>query len=111
MDNNEERVINKKSKKIKIVALISICLVVSISVLVILFIISPVSGKKLECKSGKGDITIFYNDNEVTGYSSNKIQYSLSTGKEQAKKDGCTNYINSFKYFFEKEYQGTCELK
>lgn len=77
---------------------------------VIFFFVSMTSNK-LICKSSLGNITIMYNDKELTGYKTSGMSYQFDDQKEYAKTIGIANYIEEFKEWFIKNTEGTCEKK
>lgn len=84
--------------------------VVSIVVLfIIIFTIVSASSNKLVCKSNEGNITIMYNDKEITGYTAKNMSYDLNNQKKIAKQIGIEEYLNQFSSWFSKNTTGTCE--
>ena len=77
---------------------------------VIFFFVSMTSNK-LICKSSLGNITIMYNDKELTGYKTSGMSYQFDDQKEYAKRIGVANYIEEFKGWFVENTEGTCEEK
>ena len=64
---------------------------------------------KLVCTSNIGNITIFYNGNDINGYeATGQLTYNLDEQKEVAKIKGIDNYIIEFNSWFEKNTYGTC---
>ena len=75
---------------------------------VVIFIVTGTS-KKLVCKSPEGDITIYYTDKAITGYSSNGVSYDLDGQKAVAKQIGTAAYVEEFKDWFESASTGSCK--
>lgn len=71
--------------------------------------IVALTSKKMECKSSVGNITIMYNDDEITGYAASGMTYDLDGQKAIAKQIGVGAYLDEFESWFEKNAGGTCK--
>lgn len=76
---------------------------------ILVFTITSLTSKKLICESQEGDITIMYNDEEITGYTSSNISYDLDGQKEYANQVGIDTYLDEFSNWFSNNTTGTCE--
>lgn len=83
----------------------------SIGILLILgFINYKYSLDKLVCTSDKGNITIMYNENGITGYIATRMSYDLDQQQDYAKKIGVDAYIKEFNSWFTSNTTGTCTI-
>lgn len=76
-------------------------------VAIIIGIVSLTS-KKMKCESSRGDITIMYNDDEITGYAASGLSYDLDSQKSYAKSIGVDAYLDEFEEWFEDNAGGFC---
>ena len=74
----------------------------------LLFGLVSISSKKMVCKSDEGDITIMYNDSQITGYTAVGISYNLEEQKILAERIGVEAYLNDFSKWFKNNTSGTC---
>jgi len=81
--------------------------VIAIAVLLIIFVFS--TSEKMVCESNEGDITIYYNEEEITGYAANGMSYDLDGQKEYAKQIGVDAYLKEFKEWFSTNTTGSCK--
>lgn len=86
----------------KIFLLVSIC--------TSLLLTGCINGPKLVCKSDEGNITIYYNENTITGYSTSGLTYDLDEQKEYAESVGTKAYMEEFEEWFNTNTTGSCEL-
>ena len=77
--------------------------------LVIFFFVSA-NSDKLICKSDEGNITIMYNKNGLTGYTTAGMSYDFDEQKEYAKKIGVDAYTKEFSEWFSKNTTGYCTI-
>lgn len=75
---------------------------------IIIFVLVSATSKKMVCKSKEGNITIMYNDNNLTGYTASKISYDFDGQKKYAKQIGIEAYLNEFATWFSNNTTGTC---
>lgn len=106
----EQRKKNKKSI-FKIFLLIAVIIVVVIILFLGIFYLISANSNKLVCKSGYGDITIMYNESEITGYVSSGISYDLDGQKEYARRVGIPAYIEEFENWFFLNTSGYCTIE
>ncbi|MDD3186872.1 MAG: hypothetical protein PHD02_00120 [Bacilli bacterium] len=67
---------------------------------------------RLVCTSAAGDITIYYNENEIIYYTSTGvITYNIESQNSYAKKIGITAYIDNFETWYQDTMNGTCKRK
>jgi len=66
---------------------------------------------KLVCKSDEGNITLYYNDEKITGYTAWNIEYNIDTQNTFIEKSGIDVYLTDFTTWFETNTTGTCEVK
>lgn len=71
--------------------------------------IVSLSSEKLKCESPKGNITIMYNDNEITGYAASNLSYDLDAQKSYANLIGVDAYLDEFEEWFEDNTGGFCQ--
>lgn len=71
--------------------------------------IVSLTSKKMKCESSRGDITIMYNDDEITGYAASGLSYDLDSQKSYAKSIGVDAYLDEFEEWFEDNAGGFCE--
>ncbi len=101
----------QKNPIIKILAIIG-GFVVGIIVLVIAIIsIVSANSNKLVCNSNEGNITIMYNDSEITGYTASEISYDFDQQKSYAKQVGIQNYLAEFSTRFQTNTTGSCSIE
>lgn len=77
--------------------------------LVIFFFVSA-NSDKLICKSKEGNITIMYNKDGLTGYTTVGMSYDYDEQKEYAKKIGVDAYTKEFSQWFATHTSGTCTI-
>lgn len=100
-----------KNSIVKILAIIG-GFVVGIFILAIIIIsIVSANSNKLVCKSKEGNITIMYNDSEITGYTASGMSYDLDQQKSYAKQVGVQSYLDEFSTWFESNTTGSCSVK
>ena len=75
--------------------------------LAIFFGISAMSNK-MSCKSTKGDITLMYTSDSLTGYTANGISFDLDGQQAIAEQVGIESYLDEFESWFETNTGGTC---
>jgi len=79
---------------------------------VIIFFLVSGTSKKLVCESTVGNITIMYNDDSLTGYTTlGSITYDYDQQSEYALEVGVDNYIAEFTTWFSTNTDGTCTQK
>lgn len=67
------------------------------------------TSEKMQCKSSVGNITIMYNDDEITGYAASGMTYDLDQQKSVAERIGVKAYLDEFEEWFEENAGGTCK--
>lgn len=98
-------------KKFIIILGIMVGIVVAlIAAFVLFFVFLFSSSSKLVCESPEGNITIMYNEKELTGYASKGITYDLDSQKEYANIIGVDAYIEEFEEWFATNTSGTCRV-
>lgn len=80
-----------------------------IAFVVVIFVITSATSKKLVCKSKEGNITLMYNDKTIKGYTANGITYDLDGQKKIAEQIGMTDYLEQFSQWFSSNTSGSCE--
>lgn len=95
----------------KVLMIIGGVIVAVIVIFVIIFTFVSGTSNKLICKSDKGNITIMYNDDTITGYTAKNMEYDLDGQKEIANNIGIEKYIDQFDEWFETNIGGTCTIK
>ena len=92
-------------------ALIIIGIVVGIIVVASVILLGGVfsSSNKFVCKSDKGNITIYYNDKALTGYTAVGIEYNLDDQNKIAKEIGVKKYLEDFNQWFVTNTGGICD--
>lgn len=79
---------------------------------VIIFFLASANSKKLVCESSSGNVTIMYNDDSLTGYSTlGNLTYNYDQQSEYALEVGVDNYIAEFTTWFSTNTDGTCTQK
>ena len=101
----------RKNPVIKIFAIIGGFVVGIIVLAVVIISIVSANSNKLVCKSNEGNITIMYNDNEITGYTASGMSYDLDQQKSYAKQVGVQAYLDEFSTWFETNTTGSCSVK
>lgn len=101
----------KKNNLVKISGIAILVFVVIIVLFVIIFFGVLGSSNKLVCTSEEGNITIMYNDSEITGYTAVGVKYDLDGQKEYAKQIGVDAYIAEFENWFVTNTSGSCDIK
>lgn len=94
-----------KKKSLKIIEIITALVIV----VLLIIIFKNVFSNKLVCKSDEGNITIMYNDDTITGYTSKNISYDLKTQREIVKNMGVKDYLDSFSIWFSENTTGDCQ--
>lgn len=82
-----------------------------IVLVVVIFGITSATSKKLVCKSAEGNITIMYNNKNITGYTAVGMSYDMDGQKKVAKEIGIDAYIEEFKNWFSNNTSGSCTTK
>ncbi len=76
----------------------------------VIFAIVSLTSHKLRCTSSRGDITIMYNDEQITGYNAKNISYDMDGANDYVKEvGGIENYLIEFNDWFVENTSGTCE--
>jgi len=79
---------------------------------VIIFFLVSANSKKLVCESSSGNVTIMYNDKNLTGYSTlGNLTYDYDQQSEYALEVGVNNYIAEFTTWFSTNTDGSCTEK
>ena len=100
-----------KNKKV-IILFLSLVIIGLIVLAIILYNNSKSSyNKKVECKSEYARVTLYFDDDSITSYTSDGDFVLLDTANAFVKEMGVDNYIEEFISRFEKRYGGTCEIK
>lgn len=92
----------------KVLMGIVIFVVVVIALVALVFGLVSANSNKLICKSNEGNITIMYNDKEITGYTAKGMSYDLDGQKEYAKQVGIEKYLDEFMVWFSTNTTGSC---
>ncbi len=83
--------------------------ILSVVVMVVLVLVDNNNGaKELICTSNNGNITLYYNNDTIIGYSSNGFSYDLLSEKNSAEQMGVDDYIDNFSNVFNTNTLGTC---
>ncbi len=93
----------------KILTIIGGIVVALILLGVIIFAVVSMTSKKMTCKSSKGNITIMYNDEKITGYTASGMTYDLDQQQAVAELVGIEAYLDEFEDWFADNTDGTCE--
>ncbi len=76
----------------------------------IVFFTIYVKSDKIICSSSVGNITILYNEEELTGYTtSGDLSFDFDTQNAYAETIGTKDYIQEFKVWFDENTDGTCK--
>ena len=95
-------------KKVFIIIIIA-CLFGAIITIVVN--ISNKNSNKLICKSNNGKVTIYYDENGITGNSTTNFKYEYSDEKKRAQELGIHEYLNQYKTWFENTTNGECQYE
>lgn len=101
----------KKSNPIVITLAVIGGIIVSFIILFIVNLTTAANSKKLVCTSPQGNITIMYNDKNLTGYKAVGVSYNLHQQGKIANQIGTEKYIAEFKTWFKTNTTGTCHTK
>jgi len=102
----------KKGGVNKVLPIIFGILMAIIVIFAIVFSFVSISGNKLVCESTEGNITISYNEEEVTGYfSTGAITYDLDEQQKVSRQIGTDRYVRDFTSWFETNTSGTCSIE
>lgn len=99
-----------KNTLILVLAIIGGLVIALIAVVVIIILIVSANTKKMTCKVDDDEITITYNESEITGYTAKNFSYDLDDQKEYAKEIGVDQYLSEFNEWFTTETSGVCKL-
>ena len=77
----------------------------------VIFSLTSATSNKLVCKSDEGNITIMYNDKNITGYTATGMSYDMDGQKKYAEQVGIEAYIEEFKTWFSNNTSGSCTTK
>lgn len=100
----------KKSGAPKVIAIIGGILGGFVIIFLVIFFFVSANSDKLICKSDEGNITIMYNKNGLTGYTTAGMSYDFDEQKEYAKKIGVDAYTKEFSQWFSTHTSGTCTI-
>lgn len=100
----------KKSSAPKVIAIIGGILGGFVIIFLVIFFFVSANSDKLICKSDEGNITIMYNKNGLTGYTTAGMSYDFDEQKEYAKKIGVDAYTKEFSQWFSTHTSGTCTI-
>ena len=81
-----------------------------IIIFVAIFFFAFNNSDKLVCKSAEGDITIMYNDETITGYTTMGITYDLDGQKQVVEQIGIDAYMEQFTTWFRTNTSGDCTI-
>ena len=73
--------------------------------------ISYSSSNKLICKSSIGNITLFHDETNITGFISRNIPFDKEGQKYYVTKVGLDKYLDEYQYWFLRNTDGSCERK
>jgi uncharacterized membrane protein YvbJ len=102
---------NNKSKFSKWLIIVGCVIIGFIVLFILIFYLVSNSSNKLVCKSKQGNITIMYNDKNITGYTSYNINYDMDEQKKIAEQIGIDEYILQFNTWFNTNTTGTCTIE
>ena len=86
--------------------------ILSVIVMVVLVLFNGESkNKQLVCQSTFSNITIFYNNNNIEGYTTNGYSYDLLTEQRLADEKGIDKYIEDYSSTFSRNTMGTCTIE
>lgn len=100
----------KKSSAPKVIAIIGGILGGFVIIFLVIFFFVSANSDKLICKSDEGNITIMYNKNGLTGYTTAGMSYDFDKQKEYANKIGVDAYTKEFSQWFSTHTSGTCTI-
>jgi hypothetical protein len=95
----------------KVLMVIGGIVLILVVLAVIFFLFVSVTSKKIICKSSLGNITIMYNDDRLTGYTTKGLTYDFTGQSNYAATIGVENYIDEFTEWFAQNTDGFCEIK
>ena len=96
----------------KLLMIIGGVVVVAIIAGVAIFLFVSKTSSQLVCKSAEGNVTIMYNDTDLTGYTSgNGLSYDLEGQREVARALGIPGYLDAFESWFLENTTGSCTRK
>jgi len=95
-----------KNKKIFLV--IAAFIVLAVVIMVIFTLFNKDTTKELVCKSNNGNITLYYDNNRISGYTANGYTYDLLSESEHAMEIGIEKYMQEFSTIFINNTAGTC---
>lgn len=92
--------------------LVGCCIVILAVVVMVIFVLIKDNGpKQLVCESNNGNITLFYNNNTIEGYTSNGYTYDLLSEQSRAEQVGIDKYIEEYASIFNTNTSGTCTFE
>ena len=112
--NNSTTNLNHQKKKTNIIKILAIIggIILGIIIIIAIFItIVFTNHNKFVCESSIGDITLTYNNKEITGYIGNGISYDLDEQQQISKQIGVQNYLDKFNEWFKANTGGSCSVK
>jgi len=90
------------------------CGIVILSVVVMVIMVVANNGnknKQLVCQSNSGNITLFYNNNNIEGYTTKGYSYDLLSEQGRVEEIGIDKYIEEYGDTFNTNTLGTCTIK
>ena len=116
LDNNKTEEDNQDLKKQNRFVLIIIIVVSLLTLLGLIFCILKDNSSKLICKSGKGNITIRYDDEMILSYRSeivnnSKFVMDYDYSVKLVRKYGLAEFLDALKNLFEEESNGSCKYE
>lgn len=90
------------------------CGIVILAVIVMVILVLFNGGnknKQLVCQSTFSNITIFYNDNTIDGYTTKGYTYDLLSEQSKAEQMGVDKYIEQYASEFNRSTMGTCTIE
>ena len=110
INNNANTVpVNQTKKSNKKLLLIGLVIFIVAIFGIIMFVSS--NSNKLICKSSKGKLTIMYDEERVTGYTTAGFEFDMDYSNDLIEEIGLDEFLTSFEEMFEQKYDGTCEIK
>lgn len=83
-------------------------IVIPFLLLSVFFLTGCGNDTKLVCDADEGNITLYYDEDSVNGYSANGFNYDMEEQNEYVTNIGMESYILEFTAWFEENTTGTC---
>ncbi len=107
---NEVKEKKKTNSIVKILAIIGGVFVAIIAMIFIAFAVIKSSSNRIECTSKGKSLTVYFNNETITGYSAKNVNFNIDTAKNTVSSSGIDNYVKTLQTWYETYVGGKCTI-